>query len=48
MWHFNDETYEKRIKKSVFYTAVRAETILESGERVRTWDLVARPLIAFP
>ena len=47
MWHFNEDTYEKRINKSAFYTAVRAETILESGKRVRTWDLIARPLIAF-
>jgi (heptosyl)LPS beta-1,4-glucosyltransferase len=47
MWHFNEDTYDKRIKKSIFYTAVRAETIIESGKRVRVWDLVARPLIAF-
>ena len=47
MWHYNEDTYDKRIKKSVFYTAVRAETIIESGKRVRVWDLVARPLIAF-
>jgi (heptosyl)LPS beta-1,4-glucosyltransferase len=47
MWHLNDDSYEKRIKKSVLYTAVHAETILESGKPVRTWDLIARPLIAF-
>ena len=47
MWHFNEETYAKRIKKSVFYAAVRAETIIESGERVRAWHLVTRPLVAF-
>jgi (heptosyl)LPS beta-1,4-glucosyltransferase len=47
MWHYNEDCYEKRIKKIVFYTAVRAETIIESGKRVRIWDLVTRPLIAF-
>jgi (heptosyl)LPS beta-1,4-glucosyltransferase len=47
MWHLNEDTYEKRIKKSVFYTAVRAETIIEGGKPVRIWDLIARPLIAF-
>jgi (heptosyl)LPS beta-1,4-glucosyltransferase len=47
MWHFNEDTYEKRLKKSRFYTAVHAETILEGGKPVRTWELIARPLIAF-
>jgi (heptosyl)LPS beta-1,4-glucosyltransferase len=47
MWHFNEDSYSKRIEKSAFYTAVRAETIMESGKRVRVWDIVARPLIAF-
>ena len=29
MWHFNEDSYEKRRQKSLFYTTVEAETLLQ-------------------
>jgi (heptosyl)LPS beta-1,4-glucosyltransferase len=43
MWHLNEISFEKRLKKSWTYSAIRCEDILESGRRVRWYDLLWRP-----
>ncbi|MEO1479234.1 MAG: glycosyltransferase family 2 protein [Bacteroidota bacterium] len=44
IWHLNEISYEKRLKKSWTYSAIRCEDILESGRRVRWYDLLLRPM----
>ena len=43
IWHLNEIDYEKRLRKSWTYAAIKCEDILESGYRVRRYDLVLRP-----
>jgi hypothetical protein len=47
MWHFNEDSYEKRRRKSLFYTTVEAETLLQKNVRVRLWHLTIVPFLVF-
>ena len=47
MWHFNEDSYEKRRRKSLFYTTVEAETLLQKNVRVRLWHLAIVPFLVF-
>ena len=47
MWHFNEDSYEKRRRKSLFYTTVEAETLLQKNVRVRLWHLTTVPFLVF-
>jgi (heptosyl)LPS beta-1,4-glucosyltransferase len=47
MWHFNEDSYEKRRQKSLFYTRVEAETLLQKNIRVRLWHLTIVPFLVF-
>lgn len=47
MWHLNDESYVERISKSVQYSLISAESILERGRRVTVLDLLFRPFAIF-
>jgi hypothetical protein len=39
MWHLNEDCYEKRRRRSLFYTTVEAETLLQNNVRVGLWHL---------
>lgn len=43
MWHYNEDCYEKRRRKSLFYTTVEAETLLQKNVRVGLWHLMVIP-----
>ena len=47
MWHLNEDCYEKRRQKSLFYTTVEAETLLQKNVRVGLWHLMIVPLLVF-
>jgi glycosyltransferase involved in cell wall biosynthesis len=47
MWHFNEPTYELRLRKAVFYGLVDAESYLEKQKRITVWDLIFQPLVVF-
>ena len=47
MWHFNEDCYEKRRRKSLFYTTVEAETLLQTNVRARLWHLTIVPFLVF-
>jgi (heptosyl)LPS beta-1,4-glucosyltransferase len=47
MWHFNEDSYEKRRRKSLFYTTVEADTLLQKNARVRLWHLTIMPFLVF-
>ena len=47
MWHFNEDCYEKRRRKSLFYTTVEAETLLQKNVRVGLWHLMIVPFLVF-
>lgn len=47
MIHLNDDSYSERMQKSDQYSKLEAEKILLSGKRVRTHDLLLKPLITF-
>ena len=47
MWHLNEDSYEKRRRKSLFYTTVEAETLLQKNARVRLWHLIILPFLVF-
>ena len=47
MWHLNEDSYEKRRRKSLFYTTVEAETLLQKNVRVRLWHLTIVPFLVF-
>jgi len=39
MWHLNEDCYEKRRRRSLFYTTVEAETLLQNN--VRGWIMAS-------
>lgn len=43
MWHFNDESYLERMKKSVLYCQEQAEALKNSGLLVRWWHFLWLP-----
>ena len=45
MWHYNEDCYEKRRRKSLFYTTVEAETLLQNNIRVGLWHLMVIPFL---
>jgi (heptosyl)LPS beta-1,4-glucosyltransferase len=45
MWHFNEDSYEKRRRKSLFYTTVETETLLQKNVRVGLWHLIILPFL---
>ena len=45
MWHYNEDCYEKRRRKSLFYTTVEAETLLQNNARVGLWHLMVIPFL---
>jgi (heptosyl)LPS beta-1,4-glucosyltransferase len=47
MWHYNEPTYELRLRKTVNYVLVDAETLLEKRKRVHVGHIVFRPLLEF-
>jgi (heptosyl)LPS beta-1,4-glucosyltransferase len=47
MWHLNEDCYEKRRRKSLFYTTVEAETLLQKNVRIRLWHLMIVPFLVF-
>ena len=44
MWHFNDESWEERLRKNITYSKVEAETICEKGIQVKWYHLLIYPL----
>ena len=47
MWHYNEPTYEMRLRKSLAYTLLDAEILVEKHQRITAWHLISRPLLAF-
>jgi (heptosyl)LPS beta-1,4-glucosyltransferase len=45
MWHYNEDCYEKRRRKSLFYTTVDAETLVQKNIRVRLRHLIILPFL---
>jgi glycosyltransferase involved in cell wall biosynthesis len=43
MWHLNDESYDERVRKSLRYSTMRADAMVEAGTRIRPRDLFVKP-----
>ncbi|MEM1056848.1 MAG: glycosyltransferase family 2 protein [Bacteroidota bacterium] len=43
MWHLNDESYDERVHKSIRYSTMRADALIEAGTQVRPRDLFVKP-----
>ena len=47
MHHLNDESFSERLRKNVGYAEEAAETILESGKKIRFYHIILYPLYRF-
>jgi glycosyltransferase involved in cell wall biosynthesis len=47
MWHYNEPAYEMRLRKSLAYTLLDGEILVEKGRRITVWHLITRPTFAF-
>jgi (heptosyl)LPS beta-1,4-glucosyltransferase len=47
MWHYNEPTYEMRLKKSLNYTLLEAEVLLAKDGRITLGQMIFRPLLVF-
>lgn len=47
MHHLNDASFAERLRKSIGYSSVEAETMLEQGKQIRWFHFLIRPIYFF-
>jgi (heptosyl)LPS beta-1,4-glucosyltransferase len=47
MWHYNEPTYELRLKKALRYEQIDAEILLEKKEAITVWHILLMPFAHF-